>query len=409
MFSPEVSAVDLSPQAIERWRQNIRASTFSNYYLEMGIALEREGSLPNALSSYHRAVDLQPHWLEAQVRLIRFLQACGQDSTVAEQAALRASPNYYALGLAVIAIRRLKDKDCEGALRLASEAMQAGSNLPWVQSVMTIALSFSGRTEEARRLASKIRPSPSDIPDNFSDNFSDHIADVVHNLIVQQQWSCALPCLEALASVDPDNMTMMDQLAWAYLVAGEWPAAEKALRHHLAHHADDSARTIDLAQVLHAQGDLIESRTHYQREAARSNGPYQLRGRVGLGLISIAEGQPEKAVELLKMPLGDAESDWCQKDPMAASTMSLALLQIGDMGNAEQWMNAALHLAEDNHWVLSSMAVLRLRQGNRKEAVELLQKTGLTPQLSRFTACLRPWAFAELASAYEEGGIRFLS
>ncbi|WP_109095182.1 tetratricopeptide repeat protein [Azospirillum sp. TSH64] len=405
MFSHKASAIDLSPKAIEQWRQNIRVSTFANYCLEMGIALEREGSIANALSSYSRAVDLQPHRLEGQVRLIRLLQAVGQDSTVAEQAALRVSPNYFALGLVVIAIRQLKDGDCDGALRLASEAMQAGSDLPWVQSVMTIALSFSGRIEEARRLASKIRPSPSDIPDNFSD----HIAEVLHNLIVQQQWSCALPCLEALASVDPDNMTMMDQLAWAYLVAGEWPAAEKALRHHLAHHPDDSARTIDLAQVLHAQGDLVESKTHYQREAARSNSPYQLRGRVGLGLISIAEGQPEKAVELLKMPLGDAESDWCQKDPMAASTMSLALLQIGDMGNAEQWMNAALHLAEDNHWVLSSMAVLRLRQGNRKEAVELLQKTGLTPQLSRFTACLRPWAFAELASAYEEGGIRFLS
>lgn len=269
---------------------------------------------------------------------------------------------------------------------------------------MIVALSFSGRIEEARRLASTIQPSPSDVPDNLSD----HIADVVHNLIVQQKLSCALPCLEALASVDPGNMTMMDHLTWAYLVAGEWHAAEKALRHHLAHHPDDSATQIDLAQVLHAQGDFGEARTHYQREADRSNSSYQLRGRVGLGLISIAEGQPEKAVDLLKMPLGDAASNWCQEDPMAASTMGLALLQIGDPGNAEPWMNAALHLAEDNHWVLSSMAVLRLRQGNRKEAVALLQKTGLNPQLAKFTACLRPWAFTELAALYEEIGIRFL-
>lgn len=406
MPSPEVSPIDLSPQSIELWRQNIRGSTFANYHLEMGVALEREGSISNALSSYRKAVDLQPHWLEAQVRLIRLLKANGQDSNAAEQAALRVSTHYFANGLAIMAFRQLKAQDHNGALRLALEAMEMGAGLPCVQSAMAVALSFVGRTEEARKQARAVQPPPPSMLDDLSDN----VANLAQSLIGQQQWSRALPCLETLARLDPDNMDMAEHLAWAYIVAGEWPYATEALRYHLARHPDDSAREIDLAQVLHAQGAYDEARICYQRVASKSDDAYQPRGWIGLSLLAIAAGRPQEAITLLKTPLGDAESVWWQKNPIASSTMALALIQTGDINDAERWMEAAFQMAEENDWVFSSMAMLRLIQGRREEAIALLRRaSSLSPQLAKFTAYLRPWALADLASAYEAAGIVFRS
>lgn len=63
MEAPSDSMVD--PSAIEGWRRRIREDVFSNYHLEMGLALERTGAADAALAAYNRALDARPDAVEA--------------------------------------------------------------------------------------------------------------------------------------------------------------------------------------------------------------------------------------------------------------------------------------------------------------------------------------------------------
>lgn len=59
------SASMLDPSSIDAWRRRIREDAFSNYHLEMGLALERTGDADAALSAYKRAVQARPDIVEA--------------------------------------------------------------------------------------------------------------------------------------------------------------------------------------------------------------------------------------------------------------------------------------------------------------------------------------------------------
>lgn len=59
------SASMLDPSAVDAWRRRIREDAFSNYHLEMGLALERTGDVDAALSAYKQAVQARPDIVEA--------------------------------------------------------------------------------------------------------------------------------------------------------------------------------------------------------------------------------------------------------------------------------------------------------------------------------------------------------
>lgn len=104
-ISPVRTSVELTPAAIDGWRERIRTETFAAYHLEMGIAIERGGNLDAAMSAYRRAHDIRPDDLVAVHLLL--------------QAALRAGHTEEAVALRQEAERRWDRFDIRARLAIA--------------------------------------------------------------------------------------------------------------------------------------------------------------------------------------------------------------------------------------------------------------------------------------------------
>ncbi|MDG5495926.1 hypothetical protein [Niveispirillum sp. BGYR6] len=79
MTQPQNQTAPLDEAAIERWRQNIRRSTFYNYQVEMGAALTGRGEFPAALRMYESAAGLEPTSAEARFALFILPALLGGD------------------------------------------------------------------------------------------------------------------------------------------------------------------------------------------------------------------------------------------------------------------------------------------------------------------------------------------
>lgn len=80
MTQPQTpAAAPLDEAAIERWRQNIRRSTFYNYQVEMGAALTGRGEFAAAQRMYESAVGLEPASAEARFALFILPALMGGD------------------------------------------------------------------------------------------------------------------------------------------------------------------------------------------------------------------------------------------------------------------------------------------------------------------------------------------
>lgn len=112
--------MDLTPAAVERWRQNIADSTRANYLYEMGRALIAQDDKDEGLRRIRASLDLYPVLHEARSFLIDHLRAEGANAEAQTlDAQARASfPDFtgaYALSQVK---RRLEQGDCDGARSL---------------------------------------------------------------------------------------------------------------------------------------------------------------------------------------------------------------------------------------------------------------------------------------------------
>jgi tetratricopeptide (TPR) repeat protein len=73
----------MTPERIERWRQRIRVSTLGNYRYEMGVALIREGSLPEAEASLRAALAIDTEDARAAMALADLLESQGRGDEAA--------------------------------------------------------------------------------------------------------------------------------------------------------------------------------------------------------------------------------------------------------------------------------------------------------------------------------------
>ena len=80
------------------WRARIRNDVSSNYHQEMGIALEREGSVEAACAHFRQALALDPRLIISTDRLTDLLRRIGRDAEAEalHRRALESNPHYQA-------------------------------------------------------------------------------------------------------------------------------------------------------------------------------------------------------------------------------------------------------------------------------------------------------------------------
>ena len=113
----------MQDSSIAAWRDAIRADTFVNYHLEMGIVL-LEQDPPAAVLHFRKAVDILPQRPDHHLLLVQALTASGkaEDAHAADRAARAAHPDYRSRGLIHMALRQLQNLDAGKAQPLLDAA-----------------------------------------------------------------------------------------------------------------------------------------------------------------------------------------------------------------------------------------------------------------------------------------------
>jgi len=149
----------------------------------------------------------------------------------------------------------------------------------------------------------------------------------------------------------------------------DFPRAEQMLRELVATMPNVSSLRVDLARALRGQGRLGEADEVYRQAAAMAPDNRLVRHAYGRFLLYEAN-QPAQAVTQLRAAL-----DRSPDDVTILHDLGVALLTIGQVGSAEQYLQRAYTLQPASPQLTQAMGTLRLKQNRIPEAAEFFRQT----------------------------------
>jgi Tfp pilus assembly protein PilF len=174
---------------------------------------------------------------------------------------------------------------------------------------------------------------------------------------------CNLHRLKSNTASTTHRMTPAESLfhaARAHLDAGDYAAAQDALRAALALDPDAAAVHANLAFALAAAGDVDGAETHYRRAIALA--PHTLQTYLNLGAMLTAQHRAGAALAVY-----DAAPAFAQASPALLSNRGMALVGCGREHDAEACYRRALALDPGYRKAAFNLAYVLLRQGRWEE------------------------------------------
>ena len=150
-------------EAVTRYDEALRLKpTFAEAHLNLGMALQREGKTEAGAAHYRKALDIDPSFAEAHSNLAAALQELGQiDEAVSHcHEAIRLNPNYPEARFNLGNFLRLQGKLAEAAASYG-EALRIDPDYTEAHNNLGITLQKLGKIQEAAdhyREALKLRP-----------------------------------------------------------------------------------------------------------------------------------------------------------------------------------------------------------------------------------------------------------
>lgn len=352
-FSPfpgmQANQAPLTPAAIDKWRQRIRAETFANYQHEMGWAIAgmridgtcRPGDRLSdqdtdvALGYFRRALGFLPESARSHVALVTLLQARGRDdeAAAAHAAALAADPAYreraavewaeelldqhrfdpairtlasvdpppalaarFALtrGRALLGLKRIEEADaCFHAAATGDHG-----NLPELLTGLRqtgIFLRDMVSTRDPDALTAATRTLGLALALNAAD--ADAWAEIgltamMSGNVKEGLWRC-----QRALSIHPTLVPGLRSLGYAYLTQGHYRQAEdtfRRFRHAVTGTPDEVVALCTIGLAEQAQGRFDAAMAHFNAAVQRKpDFPFALTCQ-GLGWLGL--GQPERAL-----------------------------------------------------------------------------------------------------------------
>ena len=370
-------------RSLDRWRQRIRETTFGNYHLCMGLAIEAQGEPQAAEAHYRAALHNDPGCSAAFIRLQGLLEHQGRSAeaqAIAAQA-VAINPAYLAeaeLELARIYLDLSDIAACEAQLK--SYLGRPGAvPLPAAALLQRIGELHAahGRLEEAKRYTDQAIALAPDL--------------VRHSLTLARKLVQDMRIDEAAAALD------------FYL--------KKNPGHAMAWH---------FAAIAAQMQDRLEDAIAASRESLRLLP--QMPPKVQLGLSLLATGRLEDAEASLRkataesgnQPWVTAILQWCliamnRLDAAAAIPVTterdrsnLAILHLR-AGRTEEAVRVLNQISDSDviplHriWIDVNRCHVYLETGRLSEAEEAMRAAvSMSPQVARFYIRCRPWAAEQL-------------
>ena len=121
----------LSFEDLERWRRNVRTSTFSHYHYKMGVALDSAGVPDAALAAFRRALDIDPTRAEIYWRIADIHRRLGEtaEAETAQSQGRALDPDVEALGMAQAANDHIDLGQYDEAEPLLCQALAAAPHV----------------------------------------------------------------------------------------------------------------------------------------------------------------------------------------------------------------------------------------------------------------------------------------
>lgn len=195
-----MSAIDITA-----WRNAIRADTFANYHLEMGVAIENSSSLEEAARHYQMAVAQIPGEVEATGRFFRVLRRLGRTNEA--QAVLveaeQHNPAIVPESAVLIAARHVQTGAAAGL-----DWSEMATAAPWLRDVAHQLIWLEGKEGE--------NPSQPQIPADIDGRFGRKLAEIFLQLaakaLSEHRWQQAEHALETASRLSSSELSDTERM-----------------------------------------------------------------------------------------------------------------------------------------------------------------------------------------------------
>jgi predicted CXXCH cytochrome family protein len=286
----------------------------SEYYFDVGQALESNGQLGKAVAAYREAVRRNPKSAAALLKLGTALRRAGQHQEAAEilKRAVAAEPEaplaWHELGLAYRGLDRNAD-----AVAAIAKAIELDPDLPEAHNNLGILCSATGepgRAEAEFREAIRIKPDYADAHGNLANVLSG----AGRSSEAGEEFKIAI-------RFQPRDALIRYNYAMLLGRSGHFEDAQRELEASVSADPGFADAHQLLGDLLMAKGLARDAVSHY-REALRIT-PESSRAHLGLGEALAALGDPSGAVEHLRKAASGS-------DPAARARAGEMLRKLGE-------------------------------------------------------------------------------
>lgn len=381
----------LSNEAVETWRRRIREDAFSNYHLEMGVALAANGDSKDAVVQFRQALAVRPDFVLAAINLQETLRKIGaaDEAEAVERQMKAVAPDYPTSGFLALATF-LDERGLFDAARDAAAAAPASSPaaLHW-----RAYLAFKGG-ERGGDLGTLPALDDADARATLAERYRLYAAHVLS----ETRFSLGARAFDRASYYQPEDLEWGCRQAVALLSIGRFAESADLLERVIARpnvtppsisligQANIAARRLDRATEL-AEAEL----------ARRPGGPEAL---IVLGLCAANRGD-WKACETHQRAALASNA----KNAFALSNLGLALQGQGRLDEAIKAHQNSLAAQEVNFWAYTNLGLAFTAAGDAA-AAERAHRRAMEQGRAflLYQAALRHWAFDGLVGLYRSLG-----
>ncbi len=271
-------ANDVRQAALRSFEQAVQLERSEpKWWYFLALARSSLGDTEGATAALEEVIARNERYMPAHWRQGDLLRAQG-DWTAAEKAfrrALAINPREPAALVGVIRVQ-LQRQNTREALTLLEPLLKRFPNQPFLYQLLGQAYRQAGRHDEARIALARGKPGEPqwDDPwvrelDQYRVGFSAEFKKALR-LIGAGQTQRAIPMLESLRKLRPNDVTLLNNLGAAYIETRNYPAAILTLKVALADHPNHFGTHLNLSGAYEHLGQFDKG-LHHVKRAIQSN------------------------------------------------------------------------------------------------------------------------------------------
>jgi tetratricopeptide (TPR) repeat protein len=385
----------LTSEAVQAWRDRIRAETLSQYQFHMGVAIERTEGPAAAAPWFRRALEIMPGHPAATVRLIRHLRANAPAEAEAIHAAAAALNTNYAACAGAVEIEAMLDGgdlDAAAAALLAADLTTAGAEPQLVDLAMTIGGVMFNRGQWSRAVELY------DFALSLDPRHHDAAHGAAYAELLQMKLAAAARRIDAALAWRPDSL-QLKRLRIIVRLNLCLPVSTD-VDDILVHCPQDSLMLTIRAQEKLTNGDGIGA-----LEGFRAILSLQLTSTTEISRLHLfcghalfALGRREEALAAFQ----EGGKVLGYDDGLSLALVGYAHAALGETEAAQKALDQANRLMSPKHpdiWTLAALFLALTTLGQPAEAQEHLKHAEREPERLRSIAGYFPWAKDQIISA----------